>query len=197
MRIISKCAARSSVLCALVLVASCVEEDVESPDVAPVPDETLFVSTVVELRPDGTSQVGEPQLITAGEQRAQNEWRHALERGEAEPPSRIVRDTSCPGDAVWLYARQDFTGDRICFSGAGFAKLENYVRYSVRNGQIFYEGDWRLTGASVWPGVLFGRLQTSNPSVGYSWWSWGDRTFFGPESGRMEMLVQSIEFIDW
>ena len=167
----------------LVVLGACVAADdsIDDGDLA-VSDDTIFFDTVVQLLPDGTFVAGEPRAVTAGEQRAQNELRRAIEAGEAEVPGPgIAEDFSCLYDSFWFYSRSDFTGSRICFAGYGVAWLEDYTRYILVNGHPLPIGDWQITSGSYWPGVRAGWMynfhQVDGPGTQWSlsWSSWGYR----------------------
>jgi len=173
--------------CALGLGAACTDEPIAEPidegsSEEPVPDDTVFFETVVELQADGRVAVSEPRAITAGEQRAQNELRRAVEAGELAPPvAGIAEDGSCRIDSVWLYSRTDWTGSRICFRGLGPAFLEEYGRYVMIGQYPVWIGDWRISSGSYWPGVDRGFMRNQyypvDPSTLWEvvWPAWGSR----------------------
>jgi hypothetical protein len=76
---------------------------------SPVPDETTFHETIVTFAADGTA-TSTDHVITAGEERAENA---ARARGVAP---LTARDGTCASTSFWLYDRQDYTGNRICFA---------------------------------------------------------------------------------
>jgi hypothetical protein len=156
-------------LSGLALTSACSEPRPADPDAAPpppsvtddspVPDETVFTEIGVWRAADGTFQRSE-RSITAGEERRQNEARaRAAQSGRAE---RIALDTGCAGDAAWLYDRNDFTGNRICFHGTGFVDLTGYKRMVCTINWTCFSLNWRLAAGSVWGGDEEGRLEWSD-----------------------------------
>ena len=137
------------------LVAACVEEpaDVAEPtDQEPVPDDTVFQEVTVTLRPNGI-EVSQPRPITAGEQRAQNEIKAAVARGESAPLG--IAAGACSSTSFWYYERADWTGNRICFAGAGGTFLPNYVRRIIATNLVL---NWGIRSGSFWAGSQSGRL---------------------------------------
>lgn len=186
------------VLAALVL-AGCVDvPDDPAATEDPVSDDTVFFDTIVTVNADGTTNVSEPRTITAGEQRAQNELRLAVERGEvAAPAANLVQDDSCLGDSLWFYYRTDWVGPRICFRGAGYADLANYTVYILVNGHPFPVGDWRIQSGSYWPGSSGGAIHhPRSPFSGELSWrlsfgGWGARQAFGQPSAAEWITLDS------
>ena len=119
---------RACILC--VLAAACggspsTELDAAASPPAPVPatDADVFTETVVTLLPDGTStSVTRP--ITAAEERAIAAGIGAAP-GTAQP--LIQQDLGCTS-SFWLYDGTSYSGNRICFVGAGTASLASYPR---------------------------------------------------------------------
>jgi hypothetical protein len=155
------------VLLSTLLAGACAEPEVdpalESED--PVPDETEFFETAVQIHPDGTSTVSEPRVITARKQRAQNRARAAFDPNEVD----IFQDGACSQDGVWLYSRPDFTGSRICFTGYGHVWLDELYRYHRSGGRLIPIGTWGLTEGSFVPGVFQGTL-TDKKRWGITTW---------------------------
>jgi hypothetical protein len=149
-------------LTSVALAGGCVDSvssDDTSDTVTPVPDDTVFTDTVVVMGSDGSIDVRGPFSITAGEQRAQNELRRAVEAGEAEAPvASLVEDVSCSGQAFWLYARTDWTGNRVCFLGTGSVRLDTYDDYVTINHRKYYAGTWGISSGSYWPGAEYGMI---------------------------------------
>jgi hypothetical protein len=145
------------------------DPSVAVPTETPVPDETVFTETDVHLDADGQLVASEPRAITAGEERAQNAVKEALSHGDV---AAISQDVGCGSGSFWLYARTDWTGDRICFWGQGGADLRDYVRLRLGiDGHYHIAGTWELPSGSFWagsdvselfyfggPGVIFSAL---------------------------------------
>jgi hypothetical protein len=91
--------------------------------VAAVSDGDVFTQTAVWLDADGTSRV-ETRPITLAEERA-IAARIGATPGTAQP--LIQQDLGC-GSSFWLYDGPNYSGNRICFNGAGTASLALYPR---------------------------------------------------------------------
>lgn len=128
-------------------------EDIEVEE-APVSDDTVFHEVSLHVRADGTFDMSEPRSITAGEQRAQNEMKAAMARGEA-PALAIAQDTTCSAFSFWLYDRKDLTGNRICFSGPGSTDLHTWARYLPF---VLRPSSWALAKGSIFAGSRGGSL---------------------------------------
>ncbi len=129
-------------------------EEVEDLEELAVSDDTVFHEISITARPDGTFDVSEPRPITAGEQRAQNEWKAAYARGE-RPPLTFV-DSSCGWSSFWLYDRTDWTGNRICFAGVGASLLAAYARYIPF---VLQPSTWEIPKGSYLSGAWAGSLR--------------------------------------
>src|SRR5688572_9208954 len=120
------------------------------------PDDAEFYETVVTMSLDGTVTISAPRLVTAGQQRAENELRLAVERGEAEWPASLTADGGCPPTAVWIYSGTNRTGRRICFSGTGSVLLKDYYQFADIGGVPTPIGTWQIASGSIYPGDKFG-----------------------------------------
>ena len=136
----------------------------EAADPSPVPDTAVFDETSVWVAADGSMRVA-TRPVTAGEQRARNAERERAAHGGPIP--EIARDTACSGSSFWLYDRQDWTGNEICFAGAGVQTLHllGFIR-PVCGPRFCYLDTWLLHAGSYWAGVSPGALWTG-PSPGY------------------------------
>ncbi len=168
-----------SVLFVAVALSACVDEvtEPELVEETPVSDDTTFHDISVTIRADGTVEVSEPRPITVGEQRAQNQMKSAVARGEA-PPLTIAQDTGCSPFSLWLYDRTDLTGNRICFSGSGSTDLHTWPR----NLPFVFRSNWALSKGSIYAG-----------------WSAGSLAGFGTSarppcpSGRQVLIGQKVQ----
>lgn len=175
---------------AIVALAIATSACVEPPaDGEPVPDDTVFFVTAVTVSPDGAVVVSEPRAITAGEQRAQNERRLAIEAGdEVAPFSGISQDFGCASDSFWLYSYTNCTGQQICFRDPGYLFLANYNRYVLVEGQPFVVGTWEISSGCYWPGKDGGEISRRVPWYNpyQSWyqyfWRWSSQTIINRPS---------------
>jgi hypothetical protein len=133
----------------------------------PVDDATVFTETGLALDPHG-ALIAVSRSITAGEERAQADARAHLAAGEAVP--RIARDSTCAGASFWLYDRTDYTGNRVCYAGAGtWVRLESYrlMCHFGASGAICTPV-WLETVGSFWAGSSPGHLgidNVTNPTI--------------------------------
>ena len=102
----------------LALVATCgTSDDDARPKEGPLPDDAAFEETVVELRGEEGAVVVSRRVLTVGEARRDNLAR--ANRANRPEEAQLTYDGGCNGAALWLYDRTDWTGNRICFLGAG------------------------------------------------------------------------------
>jgi hypothetical protein len=142
--------------------AACAPQQAADPDAAPEPappeidptpitDATEFTQTAVWLGADGTVRT-EARTITAGEQAAQRAARTG-------PTTWSYQDKACNPDSLRLWDRDNFSGNEICFHGAGTVSLGDFKRTTCGPVGCF-STDWRISTGSIAAGGLDGHLET-------------------------------------
>jgi hypothetical protein len=114
-------------------------------------EDEVFTQTSVHLNPDGTKRI-EQTTITLSQELALNAARArapaARADGLGEAAQAIAWDPGCDPSGLWLYDQAGGIGNRICFDGAGVAKLDNRpARLGLATGY-----DWAGKVRSYWPG---------------------------------------------
>lgn len=160
------------------LVAACATSDDDArPKEAPLPDDAVFEETVVELRGEEALVVSK-RALTVGEARRDNRAR--ANRANRPEEVQLAPDWGCNGAALWLYDRTDWTGNRICFLGAGTADLSTYWRFADGYWQT-----WELGHGAFWPGVSSGQIVgTTVPDEAY----WIDANYSDPMPPPLEQV---------
>ena len=130
------------------------DPDAAPPAIDPPADATVFTETHVTLLPDGSERV-ELAPITAAQERAQDEARAAwIATGRAP---LLAQDPLCANASFWFYDKPELVGNRICFSGEGFAQLSKYGRPTC--GPVgCYWGNWSIAAGSIYAGTEKGWL---------------------------------------
>jgi hypothetical protein len=132
-------------------------------------DDRIVTVTAVHLRADGTQEIRETTMTLAQERAESMVRQQQLETGPAaraiglgEVEQTIALDMSCFGASLWLY---DASNNRICFSGAGTAFLNNYTDGA---------GNWAGQVDRYWPGseagYLYDRIHDVPLYVNFSAW---------------------------
>jgi hypothetical protein len=118
-------------------------------------DDTVVDVTAVTLAPDGTAQVRTGKTTVAAQRAAAAQARAP---GSATP--LIAQDPLCASASFSLWDRTDFTGNQICFAGAGTVSLADYDRRLCSTQLHFcYQVPWTLSSGSFAAGQSPGLLQ--------------------------------------
>lgn len=119
-----------------------------------------FTRTMVRLHEDGSADI-EVVTISAEEQILDGEM---AANGREPGPERvgtasqaITKDAGCASSSIHLFDQANFTGNEICFFGAGIVNLNNYCR---NGGSIcdIMSGRWGQHVRSYKTGSQWGRF---------------------------------------
>jgi hypothetical protein len=124
--------------------------------------EGTIYRTIVQFRPDGSSEVKTDQISKAQQQAEAATRRQSVQQnggsaiGTAE--QAISVDAGCAAADLWLFDDYNQTGsNEICFFGGGSATLADYTTTYCYLYTCFYE-TWANHVRSYWAGVSPGSL---------------------------------------
>jgi hypothetical protein len=119
--------------------------------------------TIVQFRPDGSSEVKIDKISQAQQQAEVAARRQLVQQKSARSATgtatqAISADPDCVGADLWLFDDFNQTGsNEICFFGGGSATLADYMTAYCYGDMCFYE-TWTYHVRSYWAGVSPGSL---------------------------------------
>ena len=139
--------------------------------------EGTIYRTMIQFRPDGSSEVRTYQVdraqqqsdVAARERRARQE---VSGNGIGTSAQAISADPNCDGADLWLFDDVNQTGrNELCLFGPGVAGLQDYqTRYCDLDRCVF--SDWVSHVRSYWAGVASGSLHNPVEISGQDFSPW-------------------------
>jgi len=180
---------------ALALGACTIPEQAPTTDSSPgsaTDSSPVYTVTSVKLNADGTSEVQYSQ-VTEAQQLAEHAARAAAKTARADglgtATDAIAQNASCPyGTSMWNFDNSNYTGNEICFGGAGTVALSSYCRqYHYVNGIVLCYTTWNAAVRSYEVGSEYGNFTVSDNHENFTAYEVSTAGYLAQESNSLTL----------